>query len=76
MDDKKNAKKKVHVVLSDDNSKNNTSSDDLDMDKRANAAVSSAINKAKVCQLPIAKYDQRKKKAYVEYSNGVKEYVD
>ena len=69
-------KRKVHVVVPEDSDKSNISSDDLDMDRRAKAAVNSAINKAKVCKLPVAKYDKRKKKAYVEKPDGAKEYVD
>lgn len=51
------------------------SSDDKDMDMRVTAAVNSAIKKAKVCNKPIAKYDRRKKKAYVVQANGEKKYV-
>ena len=49
---------------------------ELDMDRRAKAAVKAAIQRAKVCNKPIAKYDARKKKAYLLYPNGVKEYVE
>lgn len=63
----------VKIVMPD--SDNVITPDDKDMDMRVTAAVNSAIHKAKVCQKPIAKYDQRKKKAYVEHSDGVKEYV-
>lgn len=52
------------------------SKNDEEMDKRAIAAVRSAIKKAEICQKPIAKYDARKKKAYVQYTDGVKEYVN
>lgn len=40
------------------------------MDSRATAAVRSTIDKAKVCKKPVAK------KAYVEYADGVKKYVN
>ena len=40
------------------------------MDARARTAVSAAINKAKVCKTPIAKYDNEAKKPYLEYSDG------
>lgn len=46
------------------------------MDSRATAAVRSAIDKAKVCKKPVAKYDPVTKKAYVEYADGVKKYVN
>lgn len=65
----------VQVVMPDSADAVTISAEDQDMDKRVRSAVSSAINKAKVCKNPIAKYDLRKKKAYVE-SNGVKKYVD
>jgi len=62
----------VRVVTSDEADK---TAEDIDMDKRVTAAVNSAINKAKVCNKPIAGYDQRKKKAYVMNSNGERKYV-
>ena len=69
---KRIGKYKVNVVMAE--SKDNLTPEDRDMDTRVRAAVNSAIHKAKVCQKPIAKYDQRKKKAYVEYPDGAKEY--
>ncbi|MCR5528946.1 MAG: hypothetical protein K6F49_06990 [Saccharofermentans sp.] len=71
--EKKIGKHKVKVVMADRTV--DMTPDDKDMDARVRAAVNSAIHKAKVCQKPIAKYDQRKKKAYVEDSNGVRKYV-
>ncbi|MBR2523980.1 MAG: hypothetical protein IKE53_06025 [Clostridiales bacterium] len=64
-----------HSVRVETPEMNNISAEDKDMDRRINAAVNSAINRAKVCQKPIAKYDRRKKKAYVIDSNGEKKYV-
>ena len=49
--------------------------EDKEMDLRVTAAVNAAIKKAKVCNKPIAKYDKRKKKAYLLQSNGEKKYV-
>jgi hypothetical protein len=49
---------------------------DAEMDSRATAAVRSAIDKAKICKKPIAKYDTVTKKAYVEYADGAKKYVN
>ena len=72
---KKIGKHSVSVVSPENVDKVAMSSDDQDMDTRMKAAVNSAIHKAKVCQKPIAKYDSRKKKAYVLDSNGVKKYV-
>ena len=59
-----------HSVRVETPEMNNISAEDKDMDRRINAAVNSAINRAKVCQKPIAK-----KKAYVIDSNGEKKYV-
>lgn len=63
-------------IINSDNQIAELTPDDQEMDKRAKAAVKAAINKAKVCQKPIAKYDARKKKAYVILPNGDKEYVE
>ncbi len=52
------------------------SNNDKEMDKRATVAVRTAIDKAKVCKKPIAKYDTLLKKAYVEYSDGARKYVE
>lgn len=49
---------------------------DAEMDNRAAAAVRSAIDKARVCKKPIAKYDPVTQKAYIEYSDGEKKYVN
>jgi hypothetical protein len=52
------------------------SDNDAEMDKRAVQAVKSAVNKAKICKKPVAKYDKVAKKAYIQYSDGVKKYVE
>lgn len=52
------------------------SENDAEMDSRAVEAVRTAISKAKFCKKPIAKYDTEKKKAYIEYANGEKKYVN
>jgi len=49
---------------------------DAEMDSRATAAVKSALDRAKVCKKPVAKYDVITKRAYVEYSDGEKRYVN
>ena len=51
------------------------SKEDAEMDKRVEFAVKSAIAKAKVCKKPIAKYDLKTKRAYLEYPSGAKRYV-
>lgn len=49
---------------------------DIEMDKRARQAVMAAVEKAKFCQKPIAMYDKAAKKAYIQYADGVKKYVE
>ena len=66
----------IHIVTSDCKDTDDLSSEDQDMDKRVNAAINAAIQKAKVCNKPIAKYDCRKKKAYIQTPDGVKKYID
>lgn len=63
------------TVVSADNSKTAISENDAEMDTRAKEAVRSAINRAKTCKKPIAKYDRKTKKAYIETADGVKTYV-
>lgn len=64
--------KKVEIcVYSSDRTR---TSDDKEMDARARTAVKAVIKKAKVCKTPIAKYDNKAKKPYLEYSDGKKVY--
>lgn len=49
---------------------------DREMDLRATAAVEAAIQKAKICKKPIARYDVETKEAYLEYPDGTKKYTD
>lgn len=46
------------------------SASEIEMDKRARAAVHAAIRKAEVCKHPVAKYNQKQRKAYIELANG------
>ena len=48
---------------------------DKEMDYRARKAVEMAIEKARICKKPIARYDAETKRAYLEYPNGEREYV-
>ena len=68
----------VRVVEGKDSLLDNNiiSKNDAEMDSRAKAAVRSAIHKAHVCKKPVAKYVAVMKKAYVEYANGERKYVD
>ncbi|MBO5037208.1 MAG: hypothetical protein J6D42_09040 [Clostridia bacterium] len=63
------------TVVSTDNTKTAISENDAEMDIRAKEAVRSAINRARTCKKPIAKYDRKTKKAYIETADGVKTYV-
>lgn len=65
----------IKVVISS-SQKRFISSNDAEMDKRAVHAVKSAVKKAEVCKKPIAKYDVSAKRAYVEYANGERRYVE
>ena len=49
---------------------------DMEMDRRAKKAVQAAVEKADFCKKPIAKYDKAAKKAYIQYADGVKKYVE
>ena len=49
---------------------------DAEMDARAVQAVKAAVKKAEFCKKPVAKYDKVAKKAYVQYADGVRKYVD
>lgn len=65
---------KVIKVVSPNEEKNVLTASDIEMDERAVEAVKSAINKAKICKKPIARYEKETKRAYVEYANGEKKY--
>ncbi len=47
---------------------------DKEMDRRAQAAVKAAIERAKIMKKPIARYDVEKKQVYLEYPNGDRDY--
>lgn len=68
----------VKVISGDDLSLHRKviSNNDAEMDRRAVAAVRSAIDKAKICKKPVARYDVETKKAFVEYADGSIQYVD
>ena len=43
---------------------------DAEMDIRAKQAVKAALHKAKICKKPIAKYDLKNKRVYLQYHDG------
>lgn len=53
-----------------DNINASLSANDKEMDKRAVAAVNAAIEKAKVCGKPIAKYDPKTKTVKLVYAEA------
>jgi len=69
-------KKHSIKVIEPADQKGYISAKDIEMDARATEAVKSAIEKAEFCKKPVAKYDIKTKKAYIEYSAGVKKYVE
>lgn len=52
------------------------SQEDIDMDIRAREAVRAALDKAKVCGKPIARYDTITKRAFIEYADGTIRFVE
>ncbi len=68
----------VKVISGNDLSlqRNIISRNDAEMDRRAEAAVQSAIDRARICQKPIAGYDVATKRAFIEYADGSIQYVD
>ena len=63
-------------VVSPEERESVISESDAEMDYRAEEAVKAAIHRAKVCKKPIARYDMDTKKAYIEYPNGERKYVE
>ena len=57
-------------VISPDAQKTVITAEDADMDNRAKNAVRAAINRAQVCKKPIARYDAKTKKVYIENADG------
>lgn len=64
----------VQVVKGSDRRKYITNQD-AKMDVRAVGAVRAAVAKAKICEQPVAKYDVKSKRAYMEYPDGAIKYV-
>ena len=65
------------VKVIDNTEKQETlSQEDKDMDIRAKEAVKAALEKAKVCKKPIARYDIETKRAYIEDVEGNRRYVE
>lgn len=66
----------VVKVVSPEEQSQVLSDSDIEMDARARQAVKVAIEKAQVCKKPIARYDIETKRAYIEYANGERKYVE
>jgi len=63
-------------VIDNTEKQDNLSQEDKDMDIRAKEAVKAALEKAKVCKKPIARYDIETKRAYIEDAEGNRRYVE
>ena len=63
----------INVVTSDPDE--TLTENEKEMDYRARKAVELALEKAKVCKKPIARYDAETRRAFLEYPNGEREYV-
>ena len=63
-------------VIDNTEKQDNLSQEDKDMDIRAKGAVKAALEKAKVCKKPIARYDIETKRAYIEDAEGNRRYVE
>lgn len=66
----------VVKVVSPEEQSQVLSDSDMEMDARARQAVKVAIEKAQFCKKPIARYDIETKRAYIEYANGKRKYVE
>ena len=64
----------VKVIVSS-SQKEFISESDREMDARAVEAVKTAVAKAEFCKKPVAKYDLKLRKAYIEYADGTKQYI-
>lgn len=78
MDVIKNRDGKAYIikVVSPEEQNQVLSSSDIEMDARARQAVKAAIEKAEFCKKPVARYDTETKRAYIEYADGVRKYVE
>lgn len=63
---------RVIKVISPAEQKSYLSESDAEMDLRAVQAVKAVVSKANVCKEPVAKYDLKTKKAFLEYPDGRK----
>ena len=72
----KNGKKHAIKVITSVDQGAAISNRDAVMDARAIQAVKSAVAKAEFCKKPVAKYDIAAKKAYIEYADGIRKYVE
>lgn len=66
----------VIKVVSPEEQNQVLSNSDIEMDARARQAVKVAIEKAQFCKKPVARYDTETKRAYIEYADGERKYVE
>ena len=50
--------------------------DDAEMDRRISSVAFEAYQRAKMRDIPVARYDAERKAAYLLYPDGHREYVD
>ena len=72
---KRDGRTYVVKVVSPEEQSQVLSNSDMEMDARARQAVKVAIEKAKFCKKPVARYDTETKRAYIEYAYGERKYV-
>lgn len=64
----------MNVIVDRDGS--TLTENDREMDRRAEEAVAAVIHKAKVKGKPLAKFDKEAVLAFLEYSDGHREYIE
>ncbi len=65
----------IRIIMPDEVDENLTE-EDIEIDERVRQGVKAAIERAKVCKIPIARYAPVKKKAYMEYPDGTRKYSE
>jgi hypothetical protein len=62
-----------NIILSE--KKEILSDGEVEMDNRASYAVKAAVKKAQICKKPVARYDAERRKAYMEFADGDRQYA-
>lgn len=64
------------TVIPADMQEDTRTSSDTELDARVTNAVQAAVKRATVCKKPVARYDVNRKRAFLEYSDGRRVYVE